>query len=185
VANAVRLNQRRSEKWRDKNVGRDYVGDGRHCEATGVEREPAAVSKTVLSYGGPRVRIHPLSSKQSVSRGISPSCIEKRAVAAGCAGPARRHGRRRRAGLVNITPLPVISLSGPIWPRRAVPPCRGCPNGGIMTSQPPGIRECRIKSSGQRADEHCAIIEGILIRRRKSARIHNPSWRCEKPSKMS
>jgi len=26
VADAVRLNQRRSEKWREKNVGRDHVG---------------------------------------------------------------------------------------------------------------------------------------------------------------
>ena len=45
------------------------------------------------------------SSRQSVSRGISPSCIEKSAVAAACAAPARRHGRQRRAGLVNITPI--------------------------------------------------------------------------------
>src|SRR6516162_3527314 len=44
------------------------------------------------------------SSRQSVSRGISPSRIEKPAVAAGCAGPARQHGQQRRAGLVNITP---------------------------------------------------------------------------------
>jgi hypothetical protein len=32
------------------------------------------------------------SSKQSVSREISPSCIEKPAVAVACAGPARRYG---------------------------------------------------------------------------------------------
>jgi hypothetical protein len=44
------------------------------------------------------------SSRQSVSRGISPSRIEKPAVAAGCAGPAGQHGQQRRAGLVNITP---------------------------------------------------------------------------------
>ena len=44
------------------------------------------------------------SSRQSVSRGISPFCIEKPAVAAACAGSAGRHGRQRRAGLVNITP---------------------------------------------------------------------------------
>jgi hypothetical protein len=44
------------------------------------------------------------SSRQSVSRGISPSCVEKAAVAAACAGPDRRHSRQRRAGLVNITP---------------------------------------------------------------------------------
>src|SRR6516165_11065965 len=35
-----------------------------------------------------RVARHPLASKQSVSRGISPSCIERPAVAAGGAGPA-------------------------------------------------------------------------------------------------
>ena len=44
------------------------------------------------------------SSRQSVSRGISPSCVEKAAVAAACAGPDRRHSRQRRARLVNITP---------------------------------------------------------------------------------
>src|SRR5215831_15463263 len=45
------------------------------------------------------------SSRESVSRGISPSCIEKPAGAAGCAGPAGQHGRQRREGLVNITPI--------------------------------------------------------------------------------
>jgi hypothetical protein len=44
------------------------------------------------------------SSRQSVSRWISASCIEKPAVAAGCAGPASRRGQQRRAGPVNITP---------------------------------------------------------------------------------
>ena len=44
------------------------------------------------------------SSKQSVSRGISPSCIEKPSVVAACAASTRRQGRQRRAGLVNITP---------------------------------------------------------------------------------
>ena len=44
------------------------------------------------------------SSGQSVSRRISPFCIEKPAVAAARAGPPRRHGRQRRAGLVNVTP---------------------------------------------------------------------------------
>jgi Cobalamin-independent synthase, Catalytic domain len=60
------------------------------------------------------------SSKQSVSRGISPSCIEKPAVAAGCAGPARRHGRQRRAGLVNITPTAGNISVGP-YSSTAVP----------------------------------------------------------------
>jgi len=60
VADAVRLNQRRSEKWRAKDVSRDYVGDGRHVRprarnASGRQsRKPFS-----LSYGGPRVRIHP------------------------------------------------------------------------------------------------------------------------------
>src|SRR5262249_25536501 len=44
------------------------------------------------------------SSRQSVSRGISPSCIENPAVAAACGASAKRHGRQRRAVLVNITP---------------------------------------------------------------------------------
>ena len=44
------------------------------------------------------------SSRQSVSRGISPSGIEKAAVAAAWVGPARWHGPQRRAGRVNITP---------------------------------------------------------------------------------
>ena len=36
-----------------------------------MEREPAAVSKTVLSYGGPRVRIHP--SPAASLQTLSPS----------------------------------------------------------------------------------------------------------------
>src|SRR6516225_8496159 len=45
------------------------------------------------------------SSSQSVSSGISPSCVEKPAVAAACAGMARRHDRQRPIGLVTITPI--------------------------------------------------------------------------------
>src|SRR5215468_3504146 len=60
------------------------------------------------------------SSRQSVSRGISSSCIEKPAVAAACAGPARRHGRQRRAGLVNITPTAGNISVGP-YSSTAVP----------------------------------------------------------------
>ena len=45
------------------------------------------------------------SSRQSVSSGISPSCVEKPAVAAACAGMARRHDRQRPIGLVTITPI--------------------------------------------------------------------------------
>src|SRR5271169_3815473 len=60
------------------------------------------------------------SSRQSVSRGISPSCIERPAVAAAWAGPARRHGRERRAGLVNITPIAGNVSVGP-YSSTAVP----------------------------------------------------------------
>ena len=37
--------------------------------------------------------------------------IEKPAVAAACAGPARWHGRQRRAGLLNITRMPACKLA--------------------------------------------------------------------------
>src|SRR6516225_590303 len=64
------------------------------------------------------------SSRQSVSRQISPSGIEKSAVAAVCAGPARRHGRQKHAGLVNITPtagnVSVGPFSSTAVPTRAV-----------------------------------------------------------------
>ena len=60
------------------------------------------------------------SSRQSVSREISPSCIEKSAVAAGCAAPAGRHGRQRRAALVNITPIAGNVSVGP-YSSTAVP----------------------------------------------------------------
>ena len=60
------------------------------------------------------------SSKQSVSRGILSSCMEKPVSAAACAGPARRHGRQRRAGLVNITPT-AGNISVEPYPSTAVP----------------------------------------------------------------
>ena len=60
------------------------------------------------------------SSRESVSREISPSCIERPAVAAAWAGPARRHGRQRRAGLVNITPIAGNVSVGP-YSSTAVP----------------------------------------------------------------
>ena len=60
------------------------------------------------------------SSKQSVSRGISPSCIEKPSVVAACAASTRRQGRQRRAGLVNITPT-AGNISVEPYPSTAVP----------------------------------------------------------------
>ena len=65
---------------------------------------PTEASKPLPIWRGTRSSNPFRSSRQSVSRGISPSCIENLAVAAACAGPARRHGRQRRAGLLNITP---------------------------------------------------------------------------------
>jgi len=66
------------------------------------------------------------SSGQSGSRGISLCCIEKPAVAAVCAGPARRHGQQRRAELVNITPtagnISVGAFSRTAVPAKAVSP---------------------------------------------------------------
>ena len=59
------------------------------------------------------------SSRQSVSRGISPCGIEKPAVAAGCAGPARRQAGRDAQGSSTSRQLPVVSLSGAI----PVPQC--------------------------------------------------------------
>jgi glutathione S-transferase len=73
------------------------------------------------------------SSRQSVSRGISPSCIEKTAVAAACTGSAGRHGRQRRVGPVNITPTagnisvgPYSSTAAPA--RRSRRGCTGVPS---------------------------------------------------------
>jgi len=63
------------------------------------------------------------SSRQSVSRGISPACIEKPAVAAACAGPVRRHRRQRHAGLVNFTPTGGKISVGP-YSSTAAPPAR-------------------------------------------------------------
>ena len=57
------------------------------------------VAKDVVPFHGGTSGSNPASSsKQSVSRGISSSCIEKPAVAAACAGPARRHGRHCGTG---------------------------------------------------------------------------------------
>ena len=62
--------------------------------------------RSTTNFTRPRTRSsNPVpSSRQSVSRYISSFCIEKPAVAATCAGPSGRHGRQRRAVLVNITP---------------------------------------------------------------------------------
>ena len=65
---------------------------------------PTEASKPLPIWRGTEISNPFPSSRQSVSRQISPSCIEKPAVAAVCAGPPRRHRWERRAGLVNITP---------------------------------------------------------------------------------
>jgi hypothetical protein len=79
------------------------------------------VSSRSSSFRGGTASSNPASSsRQSVSHGICPSCIEKPAVAAACAGPARRHGRQRRARLVNITPTAGNVSVGP-YSSTAVP----------------------------------------------------------------
>ena len=50
-------------------------------------------------------------------------CIEKRAVAAACAGPARWHGRQRHARPVNITPI-AGNVSVEPHSSTAMPPAR-------------------------------------------------------------
>ena len=71
----------------------------------GMQPKPAifALSRACIARGTGSSNPSP-SSRQSVSRGISLSRSEKPAVAAACAGPARRHGRQRRVGRVNTTP---------------------------------------------------------------------------------
>jgi len=98
------------------------------------------------------------SSRQSVSLGISPSCIEKPAVAAGCAGPARRHGRQRRAGLVNITPIAgdisVERYSGTAVPARRFATCKRGRVSGVTRLGPaqakPSTVRCSCQPSGRR-----------------------------------
>ena len=83
------------------------------CPTSGDVRSQAHLRGTRSSNPVP-------SSRESVSREISPSCIERPAVAAAWAGPARRHGRQRRAGLVNITPIAGNVSVGP-YSSTAVP----------------------------------------------------------------
>jgi hypothetical protein len=69
-------------------VGRDYVGDGRHCAATSGERKPAAVSKTVLSLS------LSLTGDLSLLRGTegsNPSPSSEESVANPTTMPDRRH----------------------------------------------------------------------------------------------
>jgi hypothetical protein len=60
------------------------------------------------------------SSGQSVSRTNRAAAGREPRVSRGCAPLSWRRGRQRRAGLVNITPTSIISLSGPF----PVPQCR-------------------------------------------------------------
>ncbi len=129
---------------------------------------PGGPLSTAVSFrGGTEGSNPPSSSRQSASRGISPSCIEKPAVAAACAGPARRHGRQRRAGLVNITPTagnvsvgPYFSTAAParrfasvvalvpsevglaMRPSAEFDPAQAKPSTVRCSCQPSGRREC-------------------------------------------
>ena len=110
------------------------------------------------------------SSKQSVSRGIFPSCIEKPAVAAAYASPARPHGRQRHAGLANITPI-AGNVSVEPYSSTAAPQCRaadcGCTRASSEVGSPrdlamrpgsefgpaqgkPSTTRCSCQSSGRR-----------------------------------
>jgi len=106
------------------------------------------------------------SSRQSVSREISPSCIEKSAVAAGCAAPARRHGRRRRAALVNIT-LTAGNISVGPYSSTAVPTrrfatvvCTGAPSEGRV-SNVTALSSDRLKQSRARSAAHASQVEDV------------------------
>jgi hypothetical protein len=113
------------------------VGDSTVNLAVGRSSGNGPLAMTSARQMGTKRSRLTCSSRQSVSRGISPSCIEKPAVAAGCAGPARRRGRHRRAGLVNSRQLPVMSLSRPF----PVPQCR-------LSSSPTVVAPARQARSG-------------------------------------
>src|SRR6516165_5996266 len=106
------------------------------------------------------------SSRQSVSREISPSCVEKSAVAAGCAAPARRHGRRRHAALVNIT-LTAGNISVGPYSSTAVPTrrfatvvCTGAPSEGRV-SNVTALSSDRLKQSRARSAAHASQVEDV------------------------
>jgi len=97
-----------------------------------LRRKAKSRNRTLIARGTGSSNPSP-SSRQSVSHGISPLCIEKPAVAAACAGSAGRHGRQRRVGLVNITPTagnisvgPYSSTAAPA--RRSRRGCTGVPS---------------------------------------------------------
>ena len=123
------------------------------------------------------------SSRQSLSRRISPSCIARPAVAAAWAGPARRHGRQRRAGLVNITPIAgdisVERYSGTAVPARRFATCKRGRVSGVTrrgpaqakpstlrcSCQPSGRRECAsslsaVRSRGCRPSRMASVMSG-------------------------
>src|SRR5271169_1241569 len=86
----------RPARWRSERGWKLSLSQ-RTSQAGELERKPSSLSR------GTEGSNPPPPSGESVSRGISLFRIEKSAVAAACAGPARRHGRQRRAELVNIT----------------------------------------------------------------------------------
>src|SRR5215831_1920636 len=90
-----------------------FVAEGELRDRTGAAKKGCFLCGTDGSNPAP-------SSRQSVSRGISPSCIEKPAVAAACAGSPRRHSRQRRARLITITPTAGNISVGP-YSSTAVP----------------------------------------------------------------
>jgi hypothetical protein len=85
-----------------------FIAEGELRDRTGAAKKGCFLCGTDGSNPSP-------SRRQSVSRGIFPSCIENPAVAAACAGPARRHGRQRRAGPANITPTAGKVSVGPYF----------------------------------------------------------------------
>ena len=80
---------------------------------------------------------------------MPPGCLsgpKKPAVAAGCAGPARRHGRQRRARLVNITPT-AGKVSVGRYSSTAVPAKRFTTVVALVRQARSGLRRDRTPSS--------------------------------------
>jgi hypothetical protein len=90
--------------------------------SSGPKRQclPEVVAHSLSLRGGTVSSNPSSSSRQSVSRGISPSGSEKAAVAAAWAGRPGGTARRDAQGASTSRQAPAISLSGPI----PVPQCR-------------------------------------------------------------
>ena len=90
-------------------------------------------SLEILAYRARNRKFESIPLQQTVRLSRDFSCgIEKPAVAAGCAGPARRHGRQRRAGLT----APRVKRAAVMSPPR--PPGAG-PTGKARRAQDSGI----------------------------------------------